>query len=119
MALSRSLRQVRIHLIDPKLEDPALRADLERKAASGVGVVVLGGPQVHGLRSHGKLLIVDDRVAAIGSMALSASHLDTRCEVAVVVQDARLVKSLVRFFDTAAGSHPVLVFGRQRDEAIA
>ena len=58
--------------------------------------------RVGGLVSHGRLLIVDDRTAVVGSMALSTRHLDHRREVALVVDDWAAVGELVSFFDEAA-----------------
>lgn len=90
-----------IRIVDPKLSDPAMLANLGAKAAAGIRVSVLGGRTVHGLASHGKLLLVDDRVAAIGSLALSARTLDDRREVALIVRNAPGVNRLVDFFEAA------------------
>lgn len=96
-----------IRIVDPKLSDPAMLRNLSARAASGVKVSVLGDRTVQGLVSHGKLLIVDERAAALGSLALSACHLDDRREIAVIVRDPLAVKQLVDFFDTAALRTPV------------
>ncbi len=50
------------------------------------------------LRAHGKLLLIDDRAALIGSLALSPASLDRRRELAVVVRDPRLVAALGAFW---------------------
>ena len=91
-----------IRIVDPKLNDPAMLRNLSARAAAGVKVSVLGERTVHGLVSHGKLIIVDKSAAALGSLALSARHLDDRREVAVIVRDPLAVSQLVDFFDTAA-----------------
>jgi len=95
-----------IRIIDPKLSDPAIRAVLDARAAEGVAVEVFGHRHVHGHVSHGKLLIVDDRIATVGSMALSASNLDARREMAVVVREAHAVGQLLDFFQEAALYEP-------------
>lgn len=98
-----------IKLIDPKLSDPSMLAMLEAKAASGVSVTVLDGRRVAGMRSHGKLLILDDAVAVVGSLALSATNLDDRREIAVIVHDEVAIRRLVQFFDQAAGRETATV----------
>jgi phosphatidylserine/phosphatidylglycerophosphate/cardiolipin synthase-like enzyme len=95
-----------IRIIDPKLSDPAIRAVLDAKATEGVAVEVLGDRRVHGQISHGKLLIVDDKIATIGSLALSASNLDARREMAIVVRESNVVRQLLEFFQEAALYEP-------------
>jgi phosphatidylserine/phosphatidylglycerophosphate/cardiolipin synthase-like enzyme len=96
-----------IQLIDPKLNDPSILRLLAARSASGVNVHVLGARKIGGQRSHGKLLILDGRIAVVGSMALSASNLDLRREVAVTVQDPAAVRQLQRFFlDVAPRERP-------------
>jgi phosphatidylserine/phosphatidylglycerophosphate/cardiolipin synthase-like enzyme len=87
-----------IHMIDHKFDDPALGALLKARKAAGVDVQVLGAGQLGGLLPHGKLILVDGRTAAFGSMALSALSLDFRREVAVIVEDARCVRKLKDFY---------------------
>jgi cardiolipin synthase A/B len=103
--IHRLLRGARrsIRLVDPKLSDRAMLAVLRSKAAAGVKVTVLDGGKIAGLRSHGKLLIVDDAVAVVGSLALSAGTLDGRREIALLVHDEIPVWRLVQFVDQAAG----------------
>jgi phosphatidylserine/phosphatidylglycerophosphate/cardiolipin synthase-like enzyme len=50
--------------------------------------------------SHGKMLLVDDRAAVIGSISLSPPALNVRREVAAVLRDAANVAELKRFFET-------------------
>lgn len=103
-----------IHLIDHKLDDPTIKAILKAKKAEGVEVRVLGEGQLGGMLSHGKLMIVDGRVAAIGAMALSALSLDFRREVSVIVDDARCVRKLREFFKTMALEGERMNGGRAR-----
>ncbi len=96
-----------IQLVDPKLNDPSIIRLLAARSASGVNVHVLGARKIGGQRSHGKLLILDGRIAVVGSMALTASNLDLRREVAVTVQDPAAVRQLQRFFlDVAPRERP-------------
>jgi phosphatidylserine/phosphatidylglycerophosphate/cardiolipin synthase-like enzyme len=87
-----------IHIIDHKLDDPAIQALLKSKKAQGVDVRVLGQGNLGGLLAHGKLMIVDGRIAAIGSMAQTALSLDFRREIAVTVEEPRCVRKLKNFF---------------------
>ena len=99
--------QRRICLIDPKLSDPDMLAVLRAKAAAGTSVTVLRGLPDSGLAPHGKLLVVDDRLAIVGSMALSTSNLDERREVGVWVTDRRIVRSLLQLFPETLHRNPV------------
>jgi phosphatidylserine/phosphatidylglycerophosphate/cardiolipin synthase-like enzyme len=87
-----------IQIIDHKLDDPEIKALLKDKKAEGVKVQVLGEGDLGGLLSHGKLIIVDGRVAAFGSMALAALSVDFRREVAVIVEDPKCVRKLRDFY---------------------
>jgi phosphatidylserine/phosphatidylglycerophosphate/cardiolipin synthase-like enzyme len=48
-------------------------------------VEVFGSKRVGGLKSHGKMLLIDDRIAVVGGLAMLLS-LDFRREVAIVVE---------------------------------
>jgi phosphatidylserine/phosphatidylglycerophosphate/cardiolipin synthase-like enzyme len=100
-----------IRLVDPKLSDPSMLALLRAKAAAGVRITLLGGPRVAGRRSHGKLLLVDERLALVGSLALSTTNLDERREVALMLSGHAPVAQLAHFFDAAATSDPVHIGG--------
>lgn len=92
----------RILIVDRKLGDDEVLEVLVERARAGVDVRIVQQKRVAGLISHGRLLVVDDRTAVIGSMALSAHHLDHRREVALVVEDRAAVAELVAFFDEIA-----------------
>ncbi len=47
-------------------------------------------------------MLVDDRIAAVGSLALAALSLDFRREVAITVDDAAAVAEISRLFDSLA-----------------
>ena len=94
--------QSSIRLIDAKLSDPALTRLLDERRAQGVAVELYTAKRLNGLRSHGKLMLVDNTLAVIGSMAFAALSLDFRREVALVVRDPTAVATLVRLFDAVA-----------------
>jgi len=88
-----------IRIIDHRVTDPEVVAQLRNCQAAGMRVEVLGAGAVGGLQSHGKMLLVDDRVAAIGSISLSRPSLNLRREVAVMVHDPGNLATLKRFFE--------------------
>ncbi len=83
-----------IHILDHKLSDPDLVGLLRERRAAGVTVSVLGAKSMGTLVPHGKMMIIDEAVAIMGSTALSTLSLDFRREVSVVIDDAALVKHL-------------------------
>ena len=93
-----------IRLIDVKLSDPRLVKLLEARRREGLTVDVHAAKRLNGLRSHGKLMLIDDRIAVIGSLALATLSLDFRREVALVVQDPTAVSVVARLFDSVAAS---------------
>jgi phosphatidylserine/phosphatidylglycerophosphate/cardiolipin synthase-like enzyme len=91
-----------IRLIDPKLSDPVITTLLDAQRKKGVAVEVHSAKRLNGLRSHGKLMLVDNKLAVIGSLALAALSLDFRREVALVVEDQSAVASVIRLFNSVA-----------------
>jgi phosphatidylserine/phosphatidylglycerophosphate/cardiolipin synthase-like enzyme len=83
-----------IRILDHKLSDPDLVALLKERRAEGVIVSVLGKHPMRGIVPHGKMMIIDETRAVLGSTALSTLSLDFRREVSVVVHDQALVKQL-------------------------
>jgi len=102
----RSVRELlagaerRIAIIDHKLDDPRVRRILKRKAREGVRVDHIGTRVVGGRTAHGKITIVDGRVALVGSLALSATSLGLQRELGLLV-DGAAVRRLEEFFDRA------------------
>jgi phosphatidylserine/phosphatidylglycerophosphate/cardiolipin synthase-like enzyme len=101
---SRMLRLVgaaksRIRIIDHRVSHPEVLLLIARKMLEGVRVQILGRGETGNLWSHGKLFLIDDDVAVIGSASLSRPGLDVRREVSVVIDDPELVGELSRFFD--------------------
>ncbi|HZR26415.1 MAG TPA: phospholipase D-like domain-containing protein [Vicinamibacterales bacterium] len=97
----------RIRLIDPKLSDPDVMALLNQRRAAGLPVDVFGAKRVGDLKSHGKIMLIDDRVAVVGSLALAALSLDFRREVAIIVDEPDAVAEVQRLFETVASPQQV------------
>ncbi|HMD34776.1 MAG TPA: phospholipase D-like domain-containing protein [Vicinamibacterales bacterium] len=89
-----------IRLVDKKLSDPDLVTLLNAKRDAGLRVDVFASKQIGSLKSHGKILLIDDRVAVVGGLAIAAISLDFRREVAIVVNDPAAVAGVVEVFRT-------------------
>ena len=98
--LGQARRSIRI--IDHRVGDPQVVALLRNCQASGVSVQVLGQGAVAGLVSHGKMMLVDDQAAAIGSISLWPPSLNIRREVAVMIREPGNRAELKRFFEKRA-----------------
>ena len=83
-----------IRILDHKLSDPDVVALLRERRAQGITVSVLGKHPMGGLLPHGKMMIIDEQRAVLGSTALSTLSLDFRREVSVVIHEPALVKQL-------------------------
>jgi len=90
----------RIRLIDPKISDPAMLLLLKNREAQGIRVDIRGRSGLGPLTAHGKLLMIDDAAAAIGSISLSTLALEFRRELAVVIRDPASLDALNRFWDS-------------------
>ena len=89
-----------IRIIDPKLSDPDLLTLLNARRGDGIAVDVYASKRIGDLKSHGKIMLVDDRVAVVGSLALAAISLDFRREVAIIVDERAAVAEVQRLFDS-------------------
>lgn len=98
-----------IWIVDHKLRDPSMLSLLDARRAEGVAIDLLGASRVLPYRAHGRLLLIDESTAVIGSASLSRSSLDERREIAIVVSDPALVARLCAFVRWAAD--------RDRDES--
>jgi len=87
-----------IRLIDAKLSDPDLVTLLNARRDAGVTVHAYTAKRLGALKSHGKIILIDDRLAVIGSLALAAISLGFRREVAIMVEDRDAVADVVRLF---------------------
>jgi phosphatidylserine/phosphatidylglycerophosphate/cardiolipin synthase-like enzyme len=92
--------QSSIRVIDAKLSDPELVRLLNARRADGVVVEVYRSKRLGSLKSHGKILLIDDRIAVIGSLALAPISLDFRREVAIIVDEPEAVAEVARLFRT-------------------
>ena len=90
-----------IRVIDAKLSDPDLVSLLNAKRETGVTVEVFSAKRIGELKSHGKIMLLDDRTAIVGSLALAALSLDFRREVAIVVDEPSAVADVVELFRAA------------------
>jgi phosphatidylserine/phosphatidylglycerophosphate/cardiolipin synthase-like enzyme len=89
-----------IRLIDAKLSDPELVSVLNARRAEGLTIEIFSGRRLSDLKSHGKLLLIDDETVVVGSLALAALSLDFRREVAIVVHEPSAVGDAVELFRT-------------------
>lgn len=103
MALFEQARSS-IRLIDAKVSDPGLVALLQARRAAGVTVEVYAAKRYLDLSSHGKIMLIDDKLAVIGSLALSALSLDFRREVAVIVEEPSAVAEIEELFRFVAAA---------------
>ena len=83
-----------IRILDHKLSDPDVVSLLRDRRAEGITVTVLGKQPIRGFEPHGKMMIIDEARAVLGSTALSTLSLDFRREVSIVIHDQALVKQL-------------------------
>lgn len=93
-----------IRLIDAKLSDPDLVSLLNAKRAGGMTVEVFSAKYLGDVKSHGKIMLVDDKTVMVGSLALAALSLDFRREVAIVVTEPAAVGSAVALFKAVRGA---------------
>jgi phosphatidylserine/phosphatidylglycerophosphate/cardiolipin synthase-like enzyme len=93
-----------IRLIDAKLSDPDLVSLLNAKRAGGMTVEVFSAKYLGTVKSHGKIMLVDDKTVMVGSLALAALSLDFRREVAIVVTEPAAVASAVALFKAVRGA---------------
>src|SRR5207237_6815384 len=71
---------------------------LNARRASGLTVEIFGSKQLGELKSHGKLMLIDDSIAVVGGLALAALSLDFRREAAIIVEDPVAVADVIRLF---------------------
>jgi phosphatidylserine/phosphatidylglycerophosphate/cardiolipin synthase-like enzyme len=106
--LTALLEQARtsVRLIDAKLSDPELVALLKAKREAGVAVEIFSAKRLAGRKSHGKIMIVDDRILVVGSLALSALSLDFRREVSIVVKEPSAITEALQLFASIDTQRP-------------
>ena len=87
-----------IHILDHKLSDPDLVALLRERREQGIVVSVVGRQPIGPLIPHGKVVIVDETRALLGSVGMSALSLDFRREVSIVTETPAVVRALNLFY---------------------
>lgn len=102
--LTRLIGEARqsVRIVDHRVTDPEIIHLLKEKNNEGVSVEVLGRGDIGELESHGKMFVVDNAVAVIGSIALSRPSLDFRREVAVIIREPEIITELNAFFGPLA-----------------
>lgn len=83
-----------IRILDHKLSDPDIVGLLRDRRNEGIMVSVIGHHPMGSIEPHGKMMIIDEERAILGSTALSTLSLDFRREVSVVIHQPALVKQL-------------------------
>ena len=83
-----------IRILDHKLSDPDVVGLLRDRRNEGIIVSVIGRHPMGPIEPHGKMMIIDEERAILGSTALSTLSLDFRREVSVVIHQPALVKQL-------------------------
>jgi phosphatidylserine/phosphatidylglycerophosphate/cardiolipin synthase-like enzyme len=95
----------RIRIIDHRVTHPEVLLLIARKMLEGVRVQILGRGETGDLWSHGKLFLIDDDIAVIGSASLSRPGLEVRREVGVIIDEPALVNELSCFFDALVAAN--------------
>jgi len=95
-----------VRLIDAKISDPDLLTLLNARRAAGLSVEIFASKRIGGLKSHGKIMLIDNRVAVVGALAIAAISLDFRREVAIVVDDPEAVVEVERLFGSLLAEPP-------------
>jgi phosphatidylserine/phosphatidylglycerophosphate/cardiolipin synthase-like enzyme len=85
-----------IVIVDHKLSDARMRLTLAQAARRGVEVTELRDCRSLGLRAHAKIMLIDERIAVVGSMALSADTLEHRRDLAILIDDVSLTRRLLQ-----------------------
>ena len=107
--LSKARRSLDIY--DPRVADDEMLALLERKAARGVRIRIIGALEkkwekgdfaaVEALRGrlHVRAIVRDGRRAFIGSQSLRKLELDERREVGIIIRERKIVRKVERVFN--------------------
>ena len=96
-----------IQIVDHRVTDPDMLNLLEERQAAGVTVTVYGRGAIDGLKSHGKMMLIDGQRAAIGSISLSPPSLGKRRELALVVDEPGSVAQFARFLERLGRGAPL------------
>jgi phosphatidylserine/phosphatidylglycerophosphate/cardiolipin synthase-like enzyme len=111
--LEAFLRRARtcVDIYDPRITDDQMLALLERKAARGVRIRILGNLEKKwmeagfdarpfpGKRLHVRAIVRDGRRAFVGSQSLRKLELDQRREVGIIIRERDVVRKIQRTFE--------------------
>jgi phosphatidylserine/phosphatidylglycerophosphate/cardiolipin synthase-like enzyme len=112
--LYRFLRktQTTLDIYDPNVADDEMLALLEKKAARGVRIRIIGClekkweklgfaevQKLRGRRLHVRAMVRDGRRAFIGSQSLRKLELDERREVGIIIRDRKIVRKVEKVFN--------------------
>jgi cardiolipin synthase len=109
--LDTFLKKAKTQLLiyDPRISDKGMLRILQGRVKAGVEIKVIGSvagraqfdvQRLTGNRLHTRTIIRDRRQAFVGSQSLRAAELDLRREVGLIVQDAKIVKTLIETFES-------------------
>ncbi len=102
-------RGVRVRLMS--LPPHALKENKLLEGVAGLRVMRDTGIKIHklrGLHLHAKMLLADGERAIVGSMNIAPGSFDSRRELAIEVEDKRLVRRLRKtFVEDWKNSHPI------------
>ena len=87
-----------IRVIDAKLSDPDIEARLNARRDEGLIVEIINAKRLGDLKSHGKIMLIDESRVVVGSLALDTLSLDFHREVAISVTDPAAVAVAVELF---------------------
>jgi phosphatidylserine/phosphatidylglycerophosphate/cardiolipin synthase-like enzyme len=93
-----------IRLIDAKTSDPDVLLLLEQRRRDGLLVEIIGSKRIGGLKSHGKIMLIDGTTAVVGSLGLSALSLEFRREVSIIVDHPAAVADVEQLFGALASA---------------
>jgi len=104
--------QVSLDIYDPQASDDEMLALLQKKAARGVKIRVIGELEkkwaeqgfadvqpLRGARLHVRAIVRDGRRAFIGSQSLRKLELDERREVGIIIRDRKIVRKVEKVFN--------------------
>ncbi len=104
--ISGTKRQLLIY--DPNLDDPRILRMLEKSAATGMKIQVIGQAprrlrfetrELRPMRLHARSMVRDGEHVFIGSQSLCASGLESRREVGIVLNDAAIASKIQAVFE--------------------
>ncbi|MBM3793298.1 MAG: hypothetical protein FJW31_04365 [Acidobacteria bacterium] len=99
--------QKSMRIVDHRVKDPQMLALLRERERAGVKIAVYGKKSIPGLKSHGKMMLIDGAYAILGSISLSPPALGNRRELSVGVDDSGCLSVLDQFLRAAGPGMPL------------